>query len=85
MKPIKFKEQNRTLQKPETMTDKECQPLPIFSDGIRCISLWKMSLRERVWSMFLGKVWLSVVSGDSQPPVYISCEKTMFVEAENET
>ncbi len=37
MKPIKFPEANKTLGKPQGMTDDECGPLPVFSDG-KCAS-----------------------------------------------
>ena len=70
MKPCKFPEANKELQKPAGTTDEECGPLPIFSDGRYCISRWKMNWKERVQAIVTGKVWIWVWSGSTQPPVY---------------
>ncbi len=78
MKPIKFKEANRDLLKPEGMTEEECGSLPVFSDGTQCISCWKMSWKQRLNSLWYGRVWLGVASGETQPPVWIQCYRTAF-------
>lgn len=78
MTPIKFKEANRNLSKPPNMTDAECSSLWVYSDGIQCISCWKMSWKQRIKALLFGKVWLSVLSGSTQPPVWIDCDKTVF-------
>jgi len=80
MKPIQFKESNITLQKPESMTDEECQPLPIFRDGKQCISCWRPTWKEVFSILFYRKIWLSVHSGNTQPPVWLLGEKTAFNE-----
>ena len=46
MEPIKFKQANKKLLKPESMTDEECKPLWVFSDGEQCISCWKMNWKQ---------------------------------------
>ncbi len=74
MKPIDFPQSTKVLQKPSEMTDKECSPLPVWSDGRQCVSCWKPTLIERLKIMFTGKVWLGVVSGTTQPPVFLSGE-----------
>lgn len=78
MTPIKFKEANRNLSKPPNMTDAECSSLWVYSDGIQCISCWKMSWKQRIKALLFGKVWLSVLSGSTQPPVWLDCDKTVF-------
>lgn len=80
MEPINFPQANRKLGKPVGMTDKECGPLPIFNDGVYCTSCWQMTWRERFSAFFFGKVWLSVMSGQTQPPVSLEVKKTIFVE-----
>lgn len=72
MKPIDFPQSTKVLQKPEKMLDTDCQPLPIWSDGKECVSCWKPTFKERVRILFTGKVWLSVLSGRTQPPVFIT-------------
>ena len=78
MKPIKFKEANKNLSKPESMSDNECGSLWVYSDNDQCISCWKMSLKQRINALIYGKMWLSVLSGKTQPPVWLDCDKTVF-------
>jgi len=80
MKPIKFKEANKNLSKPNSMTDAECSSLWVFNDGSQCISCWKMSFKQRIKALFFGRVWLSVMSGTTQPPVWVDCAKTVFTK-----
>lgn len=72
MKPTDFKESTKVLTRPSTMSDSECGSLPVWSDSKQCVSCWKMSFVERVTCLFTGKVWLSVLSGTTQPPVAVS-------------
>lgn len=78
MKPTKFEEANRRLLKPESMTDDECGSLDVYTDGEQCISCWEMSFKERLSALIFGKVWLIVISGQTQPPVWLGCRKTVF-------
>jgi len=78
MQPVNFEQANKELLKPDTMTDEECGSLHVYTDGNVCISLWKMSLRERLFALIFGKLWLWVVSGATQPPVAIQAEKQIF-------
>lgn len=78
MIPIEFKEQTKVLNKPESMTDEECSSLPVFNDGKQCISCWQLTFRERLKALLGGKIWLGILSGASQPPVWMSVEKTVF-------
>jgi len=78
MKPVNFKEANKRLFKPSNMTDEECKPLLVFSDGKECISKWTMNWKERLHCLFKGFVWVRIVSGKTQPPIVIQAEKTVF-------
>lgn len=78
MTPIKFKEANRQLFKPSNMTDAECKSLWAYTDGKQCISCWKLSWKQRLKALLFGKVWLSVLSGSTQPPVWLDCDNTVF-------
>lgn len=78
MKPIKFKEANKCLSKPIGATDEECGSLWVYNDGKYSISCWNMSFKERLKALLFGKVWLFVWFGNSQPPVGMAIEKTIF-------
>lgn len=83
MKPMEFK-QTKILIKPPNMTDEECLPLPVFSEGKRCISCWKAcwraSWKERLKFMVHGKAWIYVFGTGNQPPISIVIDKTIFKE-----
>jgi hypothetical protein len=78
MKPINFKEANKNLLKPESMTDEECGPLSIYTEGSYCISCWRPTFRERLSILLFGKVWLWVMGGKTQPPVSVEGKRTIF-------
>ena len=80
MLAIKFKEANKNLLKPESMTDEECGSLWVYSDGRECISCWRLTWKERIKALLFGKLWLSVLSGHTQPPVWLACDNTVFVK-----
>lgn len=82
MEPTKFKQANKDLLKPEGWTDEECGTLPVFTDNKQCISLWKMTWRERFSALFFGKIWLSVHSGQTQPPVWLMAQKEIFTKVQ---
>lgn len=78
MEPIKFKQANKNLIKPNNMTDEECRSLWVYTDGKQCISCYKMSFVQRIKALLFGTVWLCVLSGNTQPPVWLDCDKTVF-------
>ncbi len=78
MAPIKFKEANKDLIKPENMRADECGSLPVYTDGRECVSCWKLTWKERLSALLFGRVWLCVLSGHTQPPVWLACTKTIF-------
>ena len=80
LSPMRFPEANRDLMKPESMTDEECGSLCVYTDGKICISCWKLNLRQRLAALFTGKVWLGILSGYTQPPVWLDVGKTVFIE-----
>ena len=75
MKPINFPQATKVLQRPSTMAESECQSLHVWNDGKQCVSCWKPSIKERLNILFGGKVWLGVLSGKTQPPVFVAGER----------
>lgn len=79
MKPLNFKEATIELKKPSSMTEDECGSLYVHrSENGECISLWTTSFRERLKFLFHGKLWIGILSGNTQPPVWLDCTKTVF-------
>lgn len=78
--PSKFPEANRNLLKPDDMTDEECSSLWVYTDGRECVSCWKLNLRQRLTVLIHGTIWLGILSGKTQPPVWLDCDKTVFVK-----
>lgn len=70
MKPSEHRFANMTLNAPTGQED-EIGSLAVYSDGEQCISCWQMSWRERLSALLFGRVWLSVLSGRTQPPVWL--------------
>ncbi|MDP3452063.1 MAG: hypothetical protein Q8R90_03820 [Bacteroidales bacterium] len=80
MKPVKFKEQNQQLGPPPGISEEECSPLPVYTDGKQCISCWELTPEEIAKVSKTGRIWLSVLSGQTQPPVWLSAAETVFIE-----
>lgn len=73
MKPIAFPEQTKILNKPESMTEEECGAMPVWNgDKQTCISCWRGGLRDRLTFLFTGKMYAGVLSGQTQPPIWLS-------------
>jgi hypothetical protein len=70
MYPIGFKESNFVLGRPGNMTDEECDQLPIYRDGLHCISCWKLSQEEMDLIQKTGCVYIAILSGETQPPMF---------------
>jgi hypothetical protein len=72
-KPMSNREATGALQPSgrvysENVTD--VAPLPRWTDGEQCVSCWRMTWRERINALLFGRVWIAVLSGSTQPPVY---------------
>lgn len=76
MEPVHFPQVNRVLGKPAGMSDEECQPLPVFTDGQRCVSCYQLTDEDVADLVKTRRLWLHVWSGSTQPPVALAtrCE-----------
>lgn len=83
MKAIKFKESTIELKKPDTMTDEECSSLHILQHEGQCISLWTAPFLERLKFLFHGHIWVGLLSGKTQPPIWLDCTKSIFIDEES--
>ncbi len=87
MRPAKFKQANRTLSPPSGQAYSDnvdgVNALHVWADGEQCVSLWQMSWRERLAALFYGRVWVAVLSGETQPPIYAEASKSYFADGES--
>ena len=71
MKAIEFKEQNGALSR----KDSPLRPIPIFKDPsekAQVVSCWKLSFKERMRLLLLGKLWVSIITYNNpvQPSLF---------------
>ena len=86
MQPIEFPEAQKDLQpsgKKYSDNVIAVKPLPVWTDGEQCVSLWRLSLRERLGLLFRGTIWVQVLSGQSQPPIAFWLGRKFFKHAED--
>jgi hypothetical protein len=84
MKPEAFKHSNKTLQPSGAKYSENVtgvKPLLIWTDGEQCVSCWRMSWRERLSALIFGRVWVALLSGQTQPPICAKAAKSYFREA----
>ncbi len=74
MRAVDFPERNKVLQKPKGATDEECFDLEIFTDGSQCVSCWELNKEELELIQKTGRIYLGILSGQTQPPVWLSIE-----------
>lgn len=72
MKPKNFPEANCVLHPPAGMTD--CDDLDVYRDGRTVVSCWRLSLADRVKLLLSGELWLGIIGGRTQPPVWLSAD-----------
>jgi len=83
MKPTQFKYSNKVLQPGGAQYSgniTEVAPLPVWSDGEQCVSCWQMTFKERLSALLFGRVWLAVLSGETQPPVAVVVSRSYLQE-----
>lgn len=73
--PIDFHGANRKLLPPkgsDTMGE-----LPTYTNGICSVSCWKLTPREVAEINRTGRVFLAIMSGETQPPVFVGDEESV--------
>lgn len=84
MIPIPFQYQTKVLQPSgQKYSDNVSgvDPLPVWTDDEQCVSCWRPSFKERLSILFFGRVWLGVLSGSTQYPVYVETRRIWLKEA----
>lgn len=71
--PVEFDGSNMVLRAPEGAEN--VSDLPTFTNGMCSVSCWQLSKEEIAEVARTGRVFLSVFSGRSQPPVFVGAEQ----------
>lgn len=78
MKPCKFPEVTETARGGNSGRV-PVDDLPKYRDGYYTISCWRADWRERLRIMVTGRVWLSVITGESRPQPAAVLSETPFL------
>ncbi|MNU79252.1 hypothetical protein D3C71_688630 [compost metagenome] len=70
--PIQFKGANTVMRAPEGAEN--VQDMHVFRTRHSCVSCWQFTPEEILEINRTGKVFLSVLMGGAQPPVYVGSE-----------
>ncbi|HUV00451.1 MAG TPA: hypothetical protein VMW32_05780 [Bacteroidales bacterium] len=74
MKPINFLESTGVLGPPKGH-EKSVLPLPVFRDGVQCISCWELTDEEMETIKRTRRVYVGIISGQTQPPIRVQVIK----------
>lgn len=71
--PVEFKGSNGVLGAPRGAENVDA--LPVFRNGVCCVSCWQLSPAEVEEVARTGRVFISVFAGRTQPPVFAGGEE----------
>lgn len=72
--PVQFKGANSKLLAPKSMDELQCSDLPVFKNGVHCVSCWEFTEKEIEEIIKTKRVYVSLWSGDTQPPILLATE-----------
>ena len=70
-KPVDWYGANKILKAPQGVTEEPVQDLPIFSNGVVCVSRWQLSEKALKEINETGCIFVSCYSGQTQPPIFV--------------
>jgi hypothetical protein len=76
--PICWHGMNKTLQAPANEDKQRIQDIHVFNNGNCSVSCWQLTPEELADLVQNGgKIYLAVMFGKSQPPVFVGSENTV--------
>lgn len=73
--PVKFEGANVRLLPPEG--SENIQEMATYTNGLCSVSCWELSAEEMEEVARTGRIFISIFSGRSQPPVFVGSEDTV--------
>jgi hypothetical protein len=74
--PEKFEGCNRALTAPEGKED-SVQTLHVYNNGVHSVSKWRFTVSELREIERTGCIYVSVMHGKSQPPIFVGSEQAI--------
>lgn len=71
--PVDFKGSNKLLGPPRGSDN--VYEMNVFCNGVACVSCWELTPSEKEEIARTGRVFISVFSGYTQPPVFVGGEE----------
>jgi hypothetical protein len=75
--PVEFKGANGNLSKPNGMDDLQCCSLPVFKNGVNCVSCWELTEEDLLEIAKTKRIYVSVWSGKTQPLIAVGNENSI--------
>lgn len=76
--PIQWHGMNKTLQAPASEDKQRIQDMHVFNNGNISVSCWQLTDEELIDLIQNGgKIYLAVLFGPSQPPVFVGTEDSV--------
>jgi hypothetical protein len=71
--PADFEGSNLLLLSPHP-GETNISELPVFTNGLCCVSVWKLTQDEIAEVVRTGRIYVAVLSGRTQPPIKLGSE-----------
>lgn len=71
---IDFQGSNLRLGPPKGMDETSCYTIMAYTNGVHCVTRWRLNADELRRIAETGEIWLSCLSGRTMPPTYIGIE-----------
>lgn len=75
--PVIFPGFNLVLKPPRGEDELSCQSMPTFTNGVHSVSCWELDADELAEIARTGRIFVSLWSGRSQPPVHVGSENNV--------
>lgn len=79
--PVRWNGVNKIFHAPDDTTREQVQDLPVFTNGVVCVSKWKLSEEAIKEIIDTGCIFLSIYMRGQQPPVFIGSEAEIHAVA----
>lgn len=73
--PVQFPGSNRVLRPPEGHDEVSVRSMHTFTNGFHSVSCWQFDKDEIEEIVRTGRLFCSVLSGQTQPPIYLGTEQ----------